>query len=318
MAGETELPPLPAKPIARRGDVWRLGEHRLLCGDSTDAAALGAFFDGREAVLLFTSPPYAQQRDYGAAKEAVADWDALMCGVFGAAVLAREAQVLVNLGLVHDEGEWQPYWNRWIRWMRFRGWRRFGWYVWDQGPGLPGDWGGRFAPAHEFIFHFNRVSRKPEKTVPCSHAGQKLGGGGLRLSDGTIKLKSGAGAAINTHRIPDSVVRVNRHSGAIKGGAHPAVFPVALVEEMLRAWTEPGDLVYEPYCGSGSQIVAAERHDRVCFAVELDPAYVDVAVRRWQIETGGQAVLEGDGRTFSAIGGERLLDACRASSAGAA
>lgn len=310
MAEEEVLPPLPAKPTTRRGDVWRLGNHRLLCGDSTDAAALRGFFDAREARLLFTSPPYAAQREYGEAREVIADWDALMCGVFSAAVLTRDAQVLVNLGLVHDDGEWQPYWTQWIRWMRFRGWRRFGWYVWDQGAGLPGDWGGRFAPAHEFIFHFNRVSRKPEKTVPCSHAGQKLGGGGLRLSDGTIKLKSGAGGAINSHRIPDSVVRVNRHSGAIKGGSHPAVFPVALVEEMLKAWTAEGDLVYEPFCGSGSQIIAAERLGRVCFAVELDPAYCDVAVRRWQLATGAEAVLEADGQSFVKVRAVRVLEAC--------
>lgn len=311
-ADEDTLPPLPARPTSRRGDVWRLGEHRLLCGDATDAEAVRAFFGSREAALLFTSPPYAQQREYGEAKEAVAEWDTLMCGVFVAAPLARDAQVLVNLGLVHRDREWQPYWDRWIRWMRFKGWRRFGWYVWDQGPGLPGDWGGRLAPAHEFIFHFNRVARKPHKTVPCSHAGETLGGGGLRLADGTVKAKHGAGADINSHRIPDSVVRVMRHKGAVPGGSHPAVFPVALVEEVLKAWSEAGDLVFEPFGGSGSQIVAAEKLDRVCFAVELDPAYCDVAVRRWQTVTGREAVLEGDGRGFSAVGGERVLEACRA------
>lgn len=268
------------------------------------------FFDGRAARLLFTSPPYAQQRDYGAAKEAVADWDALMCGVFGSAVLARDAQVLVNLGMVHDDGEWQPYWNRWIRWMRFRGWRRFGWYVWDQGPGLPGDWGGRFAPAHEFIFHFNRAARKPHKTIKSKHAGAALGGSGLRLADGTIKAKSGAGRPIQSHRIGDSVVRVMRHKGAIKGGSHPAVFSVALVEEMLKAWTDEGDLVYEPFSGSGSQIIAAERLSRVCYAVELDPAYCDVAVRRWQLATGNKAVLEETGEGFVAVRARRVLEAC--------
>ena len=55
--------------------------------------------------------------------------------------------------------------------MRPSGWHRFGWYVWDQGPGLPGDWQGRLAPSHAFIFHFNRAPRKPHKTVPSKHAG---------------------------------------------------------------------------------------------------------------------------------------------------
>jgi DNA modification methylase len=97
---------------------------------------------GEQATLMFTSPPYAQQRDYGAAKEKVGDWDALMQGVFAAAPVTTDAQQLVNLGLVHRDSEWQPYWEGWVEWMRASGWRRLGWYVWDQGPGLPGDWNG--------------------------------------------------------------------------------------------------------------------------------------------------------------------------------
>ena len=103
-----------------------------------------------------------------------------MQGVFAAAPVTADAQLLVNLGLVHRDGEWTPYWEGWLDWMRAQGWRRFGWYVWDQGPGLPGDWNGRLAPSHEFIFHFNRQPRKPNKTVESKHAGETLGGGGLR------------------------------------------------------------------------------------------------------------------------------------------
>ena len=67
---------------------------------------------------------------------------------------------------------------------------------------------------------------------------------------------------------------------------HPAVFPVALVEAVLTAFSDPGDLIYEPFCGSGTQIVAAERAGRRCIAMELDPVYCDVAVRRWEMATG--------------------------------
>jgi ParB-like chromosome segregation protein Spo0J len=150
------IPEAPAEPITRPGDIWALGDHRLICGDATDPAVVARLMDGAQASLMFTSPPYAQQRDYGAAKEKVGDWDALMQGVFAAAPVTADAQLLVNLGLVHRDGEWIPYWEGWVDWMRAQGWRRFGWYVWDQGPGLPGDWNGRLAPSHEFIFHFNR------------------------------------------------------------------------------------------------------------------------------------------------------------------
>jgi DNA modification methylase len=284
------IPEPPTEPITRPGDIWALGDHRLICGDATDPALVARLMQDDAATLVFTSPPYAQQRDYVAAKEKLGDWDALMQGVFAAVPVTAAAQLLVNLGLVHRDGEWIPYWEGWVDWMRAQGWRRFGWYVWDQGPGLPGDWNGRLAPSHEFIFHFNRAPRKPHKTVPSKHAGETLGGGGLRTTQGQVRPKTGTGNAIQSHRIPDSVFRIMRHKGGLgAAGSHPAVFPVALVEAVLAAFTDPGDLVYEPFCGSGSQLVAAERTGRRCYAVELDPAYCDVAVRRWELATGRTA-----------------------------
>lgn len=274
--------------------------HRVMCGDSTSATDVAKLMASSLATFVFTSPPYAQQRDYGAAKEKVGDWDALMQGVFAAAPVSGDAQLLVNLGLVHRDGEWMPYWERWVEWMRDQGWRRFGWYVWDQGPGLPGDWNGRPAPSHEFVFHFNREARRLHKTIESKHAGATLGGGGLRSADGSVLAKTGAGNAIQSHRIPDSVFRVMRHKGGIgKAGSHPAVFPVTLVEEIFAAFTSDDELVFEPFCGSGTQVIAAEKMGRRCFGMELDPAYVDVACRRWLLFTGIEPVHEASGRTYS-------------------
>jgi hypothetical protein len=98
------IPEPPAEPITKPGDIWALGDHRLICGDATDPAVVAQLMDGAQASLMFTSPPYAQQRDYGAAKEKVGDWDALMQGVFAAAPITADAQLLVNLGLVHRDG----------------------------------------------------------------------------------------------------------------------------------------------------------------------------------------------------------------------
>ena len=72
------IPDAPAEPITWPGDMWALGDHRPICGDATDPAVVARLMDGAQASLLFTSPPYAQQRDYGAAKEKLGDWDALM------------------------------------------------------------------------------------------------------------------------------------------------------------------------------------------------------------------------------------------------
>jgi DNA modification methylase len=211
-------------------------------------------------------------------------------------------QVLVNLGLVHHDGEWLPYWDGWIEWMRSVGWRRFGWYVWDQGPGLPGDWNGRLAPSHEFIFHFNRVAERARKTKDAKHAGEILGGGGLREASGVVKPKTGRGRPIQDRHIPDTVVRVMRHKGGLgDAGSHPAPYPVDLVMEVLTAFSDGGDVAFEPFCGSGTSIIAAENSGRHCLAMEISPAYCDVGVKRWSKFTGRAAILADDGRTFDEL-----------------
>ena len=296
-------PAVAAKVITRHGDVWTLGEHRLRCGDSMNPEDVAALMDGTLAVLLFTSPPYGQQRDYGIAKKLVIDWTGLMTGVFSTALLAPDAQILVNLGMVHKGGEWIPYWDEWIDWMRDVGWKRFGFYVWDQGSGMPGNWNGRLAPSHEFVFHFNNVAKQANKIIECKCAGDYRHGGGMRGADGTIGEYTANDKPVQEFKIPDSVIRVTRQRGGLgDAGEHPAVFSVALAEFVIKTFSAPGAIAYEPFCGSGSQILAAERTGRKCFAMEIEPAYCDAAIRRWQNETGKQAVRQ-DGRTFQDISG---------------
>ncbi len=297
---EDDVPEPAAQPVSRLGDLWLLGEHRLLCGDSTDPAAVTRLMAGEAAELLFTSPPYGNQRDYTTG--GIGDWDRLMEGVFRNLPMASEGQVLVNLGLIHRDGEWLPYWQDWMEWMRSQGWRRFGLYTWDQGPGLPGDWGGRFAPSFELVFHFNKKGRKPNKIVPCKYAGQDthLRADGhstaMRKPDGSVGAWTHAGHATQDFRLPDSVIRIGRHKARGIEVEHPAVFPTALVEHMIAAFTDEDEVCYEPFGGSGTSIVAAERLGRRCRAIDLAPEYVDVAVRRWnQLYPDQPARLDGGG-----------------------
>ena len=235
-----------------------------------------------------------------------------MRGVFAQLPMADDGQVLVNLGLIHRDNEFVPYWEAWLGWMRSKGWRRFGWYVWDQGPGMPGDWQGRFAPSFEFVFHFNRASRKPNKIVPCKLAGQEThlradgSSTAMRGKDGEVNGWTHAGQPTQDTRIPDSVIRVMRHKGKIGEGIdHPAVFPVALPKFVIEAFTAEGDVVFEPFGGSGSTMLAAQRTGRVCRSVEIAPEYVDVAIRRFRQNHPEVAItLLATGHSFDDVAAE--------------
>jgi DNA modification methylase len=292
--GDDEPPPTTATAVARAGDIWQLGDHRLACGDAGDRTLIDRLMQGESAALCFTSPPYAQQRNYTGG---TLDWDTLMHSVFTALPMADDGQVLVNLGLVHRDNEVIPYWDDWLRWMRTQGWRRFAWYVWDQGPGMPGDWAGRLAPSFEFVFHFNRQSRKPNKIVPCRYAGQEThlradgSSTAMRAKDGDIGGWSHAGTPTQDHRIPDSVLRITRQKGKIGEGIdHPAVFPIALPEFVMQAYSDAGSICFEPFCGSGTSLLAAQRCGRALRAVELAPEYVDVAIERFRRAHPEQAI----------------------------
>jgi len=308
---DEDIPDAPATPVSQPGDIWQLGAHHLICGDSTDPSVVAALMAGDRASLCFTSPPYGQQRDY---TQGIADWDALMRGVFTNLPMANDGQVLVNLGLIHRDNEFIPYWDGWLAWMRTQGWRRFGWYVWDQGPGMPGDWAGRMAPSFEFVFHLNRQSRKPNKIVPCKTAGQDThlradgSSTATRGQDGEVGAWCHAGQPTQDFRIPDSVIRIMRHKGKIGQDIdHPAVFPVALPEHILLAYSNPGDIVFEPFGGSGTTILAAQRTGRHARAIELAPSYTDVAVKRFlQNHPDIPVTLLATGQTFAEVESERL------------
>jgi len=306
-----DVPDAPVVPVSRPGDVWQLGAHRLICGDAAEAVVIAALMQDDTARLCFTSPPYGNQRDYTSG--GITDWDGLMRGVFAHLPMAGDGQVLVNLGLIHRDNEVSLYWDAWLGWMRTQGWRRFAWYVWDQGPGMPGDWQGRLAPSFEFVFHFNRESRKPHKIVPCKHAGQEshLRADGsstaMRGKDGEVGGWTHKGQPTQDTRIPDSVIRVMRHKGKIGQDIdHPAVFPVALPEFVIEAYTDAGDIVFEPFGGSGTTMLAAERTGRLCRSVEIAPEYVDVAIKRFQqIYPGVRVTLIATGQSFEQVATER-------------
>ena len=279
-----------ADVVTLRGDVWLLGRHRLMCGDSTSAQDRATLFAGERFDVLFTSPPYLSQRSYGGDLEGVS-WDDLMDGVFLrlAPHASDTAQILVNLGIVHQKSEWADYWRSWCDRMSSEGWRRFGWYVWDQGVGLPGKWSGRLAPSHEFVFHFTRKGVAALKVEKCKMAGKKRPKNQTIRKGDELEPIAYVGDTYGEYKVRDSVARVARAHNSEEADvrSHTARFSVGIAAYFVESW--PGQNVYEPFSDSGTTIIAAEQLGRTCFAMEIHPPYVEIAVRRWERLTGGTA-----------------------------
>jgi DNA modification methylase len=229
--------------------------------------------------LVVTSPPYANQRAYGF-KRGEFVWEHVVPRALATVSLAPDGQMLVNLGLVHKDGEVVTYWDALTPVMRAYGFRLFGWYPWDQGAGLAGAWGGHLAPSHEWVFHFNRAAKEPLKCVPCAHAGARHTGG-MRAVSGEMLRKTGAGRRVSEFKIPDSVIRINRAKHNDTG--HPAPYPVRFAEFVMRAW---GGAVLDPFMGGGTTLVAASRMGRRAIGIEINERYCEIAAKRLDAERG--------------------------------
>ena len=252
------------------------GEHRIACGNAGDATLIGRLFNDTKPSVLFTSPPYDQQRDYGLA-EGVGDWTDLMSCVFEAAPYRNDTQVLVNLGLIHRELEWQPYWSDWMEAMRGSGWKRFGWYVWDKRPALPGAWHGRLGPCFEFVFHFNRQECGEGGGPKYESAPEK----GWETQDLQPRRSSDARRTYSGGDCEPSPC--DRQDRAPRG------LSVGLPRYFIAAYSDLRDPIYDPFVGSGSTILACEQSARRCYGVDISPSYCDVAIQRWETFTDQKA-----------------------------
>lgn len=152
------------------------------------------------------------------------------------------------------------------------------------------------APTHEFIFHFNKKCDSANKWIETKYdctMSESIDNcrKSFRKKNGKLISSPSSDKFGQTHKVPDSVIRISRAS---TGGTiltnHPAVFPVELPEFGCKTWTNEDDLVFEPFGGSGSTLIACERTNRQCFLMEIDPAYVDIVITRWEEYTGEKAL----------------------------
>lgn len=280
-----DIPEAPEEPITKTGELWILGNHRLMCGDSTNEADVKHLMNNKKIDLIFTSPPYDNQRNYNIKTKI--DWNSLISGVFKNIIPTNDCQILVNLGLIHKNNEVHQYWNYLIDFMKKEGWRFFGWYIWDKLNAMPGDHNGRLKIRHEWIFHFNKKSKKLNKILPCKRANEPDNNRTMRRKDGTLRKFNDK--VIHEYKVIESVI-CNAPYKIRENINHPAMFPIDLVDKIIT--TFPNKIIYEPFSGSGTTIISAEKNDCSCYGMEISPEYCDIAVKRWEDYTGKKAQLE--------------------------
>ena len=268
--GEDDIPEPPVTPVSAVGDLWQLGSHRLICGDSTSADVVGRLLGGVKPLLMVTDPPYGVEYDPSWRNQA------------GAAKTKRTGKVLND-----DRADWREAWSL-----------------------FPGDvayiWHGAlhaatvadsliaagFAIRSQIIWAKDRLvlSRGDYhwQHEPCWYAVRAKG--------------KGHWAGDRKQTTLWQIANKDQDAATVHGTQKP----VECMRRPILNNSSPGQAVYEPFMGSGTTLIAAETTGRLCYGVELNPTYVDVAIERWQAYTGEEAVLLDSGETFAALKSQRL------------
>jgi DNA modification methylase len=278
---DDEIPPLAQRSITKLGDLWQLGGHRLLCGDALSAASYDLLLNGDQASLIFTDPPYnvpidghvsglgkRQHREFGMGSGEMTpeQFQTFLQTVFGHLVAHSVS------GSIHFVC---------MDWRHLGETLAAGESVYSELKNLcvwvksNGGMGTFYRSRHELVFAFKNGSAEHINNF-------ELG------QNGRCRTNVWEYAGANSFgRARDDALAM-----------HPTVKPVALVADALRDCSKRGQIVLDPFAGSGSTLVAAEKTGRRARVLELDPLYCDTIIRRWQTVTGKRAIHRASRQTF--------------------
>ena len=257
-----DVPEPPEEPVTKLGDLWILGDHRLLCGDSTDVLTVERLMNGQKAQTFFTDPPYGDNVG-GLSPKAAHEREPGKGLVKRVSFIANDKEIdwLENVFNIVptflEENNTKMVFFKWDRFeqiksMAFAFGEPSALCVWDRVRKASAFF--RFQPQHELCLHWGNQSDKKESA-----------------------------ALSNVWRVPKELELKD---------LHPTVKPIDIIEPALRVTTDKGKIVLDLFGGSGSTLIAAERSHRHARLMELDPAYCDVIVKRWEQFTGKKAMLE--------------------------
>ena len=262
------VPDTPVVPVTMRGDVWVLGRHRLICGDSTNADDVAAVLDGAKPQLMVTDPPYGVEYD--------PEWRHRL----GVNKSAKRGKIRND-----ERADWTDAWKL------FPGSIAYIWHgalhsttvatsLQDSGFTIRAQiiWAKERLVMGRGDYHWQHE--------PCWYAVREKGNWtGDRKQTTLWSIPSGGQDAETPHATQK---------------------PIECMRRPIENNSKPGDAIYEPFSGSGTTIIAAEMTGRICHALELSPEYCDVAVKRWQEFTKKKARLERTGLAFDEVAAERL------------
>jgi len=255
------------------GDLFEIGEHRLLCGDSTDSDAVAKLMDGQKAELLFTSPPYSDMREYNGEKDLSID---NLIEFIPTWMPFVEYQV-VNLGIQRKDNDIVQYWDSYIEKARSCGYKLMAWNVWHKSSVSVGQQSAFIPIYHEWIFVFGTKFKDINRTWQREQKATSKNKRKVRQADGSMK-ESTIGKQEEMKEM-ESVFSSNVELGEIRS-QHPATFPIELPSEYIKAITNEGQIIAESFTGSGSTMVASHQLKRKCYGMELDPKYCQVIIDR--------------------------------------
>ncbi len=285
-------PPLPENPVSRPGDLWLCGKHRVLCGDATSTETVAQLLGDRKPSLLVTDPPYGIELDSEWRDRAGLNG----CGPAEASYMKHRTEGHTNTSISSDNrADWSAAFEL-VPSLQIA-------YVWHASiftrEVLNGLLRIGFLYPQQIIWNKGRTvltrTHYWYQHEPCWY---------VRKKNAPWFGKAGENSTVWDSASPKFIM----------GGSdeekfdHPTQKPAELMRRPILNHTKRGELVYEPFLGSGTTLAAAELTERVCLGLELDPKYVDVIVQRWQSLSGKKAKLDGDGRTFDEIRQERSGD----------
>ncbi len=281
-----KVPFVPASPTSRPGDVWLLGEHRLVCGDATEPAVMQAVLQGDAVRTVFCDPPYnvrvsghvTQNARHGEFVMASGEMSDAAFTAFLAKVWTRIEAALLPGGLAYLCMDWRHLGHT-LTAMEGKGLELLNLIVWDK---RVAGMGSFYRSRHELVFLVKKEGGPHTNRVQLGSNGRD------RSNVWTYEGVNGFGAAKAKAR-----------------DLHPTVKPMPMVRDALLDSSDRGEVVLDLFSGSGTTLIAAEVSHRRGRAIELDPLYADTGVMRWQDFSGREAVLQQSGERFSQVRARR-------------